>query len=116
MRPSSAARSSSQQLNELINSHAGVGNDAAESAGADLLVIGNDGAGERLIAAQDDMTASLATEDEAGSLQGGADFAAGKIGWKLGHVRFRCYAASTSTNSLPASVGTGSPLSRQSSI
>lgn len=59
--------------------------------------------------------AGLTAEDEAGAFQSSADGTAGKIGAEFGHAGGSfAYAASTSTNSLPDSMGTGSPASRQS--
>jgi hypothetical protein len=58
----------------------------------------------------------LAAEHEACPFEGYPYFSAGQIDRKPSHVLRPCdYAASTSTNSLPTSVGTGSPASRQSS-
>jgi hypothetical protein len=93
-----------------IETHAGLKDDSSPSTGV------------RLIAAKDHVAAALAAENEPGSFEGSADFEAGEIGGKSGHVatprgakKVSAYAASISTNSLPASVGTGSPASRQSS-
>ena len=109
--------SPSQQIHELFNRKSGVGDDAAECAGADLFVVGDNGTGVRFIPAQNHMAACLAAKDEAGAFQGGAYFTAGKISGEFGHARDPfAYAASTSTNSLPDSTGTGSPASRQSSM
>src|SRR5450830_225521 len=70
----------------------------------------------RFVAAEDHVAATLAAKHEACPFQGGSHFSAGQVDRKLGHVPCPCnYAASTSTNSLPTSVGTGSPASRQSS-
>jgi len=108
--------SASEQLYELIDGHAGVGDDAAERARSDLLVVGHDDSGMRLVAAKNHVAATLASEHKACTFQGGPHFSAGQIDRKLGHVLRPCaYAASISTNSLPTSVGTGSPASRQSS-
>jgi hypothetical protein len=112
----SSAASASEQLYELIDSHAGIGDDAAEGARSDLLVVGHDNPNMRLVAAENHMAATLAAEHEACPFQGGPRFSAGQLDRKLGHVLRPCdYAASTSTNSLPTSVGTGSLVSRQSS-
>lgn len=48
--------------------------DPAHSAGSDLLVVGNNGSGLRIFAAQDHVTASLAAEYEAGTFERGLDF------------------------------------------
>jgi hypothetical protein len=112
----SSAASASEQLYELIDGHAGVGDDAAEGAHSDLLVVGYDNSGMRFVAAEDHVAATLAAEHEACTFQGGSHFSAGQVDRKLGRVLRPCdYAASTSTNSLPTSFGTGSPASRQSS-
>ena len=111
-----ATASAVEQLYELIDGHTGVGDDAAEGARSDLLVVGYDNPSMRFVAAKDHVTATLAAEREACPFQGGSRFSAGQVDRKLGHVVRPCdYAASISTNSLPASVGTGSPASRQSS-
>ncbi len=108
---------SSEQVHELFDAQSSVGDDAAKGSGADLFVIGDNGAGVRFVPAQNHVTAGLAAEHEAGAFQGGADFTAGKIGGDFGHAGSSfSYAASTSTNSLPDSTGTGSPASRQSSM
>jgi hypothetical protein len=72
-----AALSPSEQLLESFNAKSGVGDDAAQCAGADLLVVGNNDPGIRLIAAQNHVAAGLTAEHEPGALKGGADFAAG---------------------------------------
>jgi hypothetical protein len=46
------ARSASKQLDELLHSQAGVGDNATEGTGADLLVIGNDDSRVRLVATE----------------------------------------------------------------
>jgi hypothetical protein len=87
-----------------------------------LLVIGNDDPGVRLVAAEDHVAAGLAAEDEPSVCKCRTDFKTGQIGRELSHVAILragtvfTYAASISTNSFPASVGTGSPASRQSSM
>ena len=43
----------------------------------DLLVVGNDGPGVRLVAAEDHVAAGLAAEDKSGALQGGTDLDTG---------------------------------------
>lgn len=99
-------QSAAKQRDELLNCEAGIGDDAAERTRADLLVVGNYDPGVRLVATTHHVAACLATKHEANAFQGGANVAAGQL---------PSQAASTSTNSLPASVGTGSPASRQSS-
>src|ERR1035437_6818445 len=80
------------------------------------LWVGYDNPGMRFVAAEDHVAATLAAEHEACPFQGGSHFSAAQVDRKLGHVVRPCdYAASTSTNSLPTSVGTGSPASRESS-
>ena len=99
----------------MIDGQSGVGDDAAERAGPDLLVVGDDGPGVGHLAAQDHVASGLAAEHEPGPLESGADVPAGQVGGELGQVAAPTvflYAASTSTNSLPASVGIGSPASR----
>ena len=95
--------SPSEQLHELVNRQSSVGDDATQRAGSKLLVVGDNDPGVRSIAPEDHVAAGLAP---VGSLVTWHLFAAGKVS---------PYAASISTNSLPASVGTGSPASRQSS-
>jgi hypothetical protein len=77
-------------------------------------MIGNDRAGVGLITPQDHMAASLPSKNEANTLNRPSHVAAGQVGGQLGH-KGATYAASTSTISLPASVGMGSPATRQSS-
>jgi hypothetical protein len=67
----------SKQLHELFNGESGVGDDAAERAGSDLLVVGNNGPGVRLVAAQDHVAAGLTPEYEAGTLEDGTDVTPG---------------------------------------
>jgi hypothetical protein len=64
----------SEQSHELVNGESGIGDDAAERTGSDLLVVGNNGPGVRLVAAEDHVAAGLAAEDEPGVLKGGTDF------------------------------------------
>ncbi len=108
-----------EQLDKLIHRQAGVSDYAPEGAETDLPVVGNHNTRVRVVAAKDHMAARLAAELEAGAFESRADLASGQTGWELGHApaktRRAAYAASTSTNSFPASVGTGSPASRQSS-
>src|ERR1017187_2805158 len=107
--------SSLEQSHELLNGQASVGNDAAECTGTDLLVVGNNGAGVRVFASEGHVTPALAAEHEADAFQSSPHLTARQVGGKLGHdPAFSLYAAPISTNSLPASVGTGSPASRQS--
>jgi hypothetical protein len=51
----SSAASASEQLYELIDGHAGVGDDAAEGARSDLLVVGHDNPNMRFVAAENHM-------------------------------------------------------------
>jgi hypothetical protein len=66
------------------------------------------------------MAAGLTAELETSAFQGQANLASGQVGGKPGHDAGETppptYAASTSTNPFPISVGIGSPASRQSSI
>ena len=48
----------------MIDGHAGVGDDAAEGARSDLLVVGYDNSGMRFVAAEDHVAATLAAEHE----------------------------------------------------
>ena len=83
-------------------------------------MVGHDHTGEWVVATEDYMAAGLTAELEAGTFQSQANLAPGQIGGQLGHDASETppptYAASTSTNSFPTSVGIGSPASRQSSI
>ena len=112
-----SAASAHEQLYELIDGHAGVGDDATEGTRSNLLVVGYDNSAMRFVAAENHVAAPLAAEHEACPFQSGPHLSAGQVdSRKLGHVSRPCdYAASTSTNSLPTSVGIGSPASRQSS-
>ena len=101
-----------QISHELIDGEVGVRDDTPERALADLFMVRHDNAGMRSIAAEDHVAAGLPTKHETGALQSPPDFATGQAG---GETRQGAYAASTSTNSLPASVGIGSPALRQSS-
>lgn len=82
-----------EQLEELIDREAGVGDDATKRARPDLFVIGNYNPRVWLLATQHHVAAGLTTKDEAGAFEGGADFSARQIGGELGHVaaasRFR---------------------------
>ena len=100
----------SQQAHKLVDTKTGIRNDATQGARAHPLVIWNHDARVGRVASQDHMTSSLSPKYEACAFQGAANFTTGEVGGKLAH------AASISTNSLPLSVGTGSPASRQSSI
>lgn len=109
-----------QKFYELVDGEPGIGDDSPEGALPNLLVVRHDDTTVRLVAAKDHMAPLLAAEHKAGAFQGGPDLAPRKTRGELGHdCSYRPYpagyAASTSTNSLPASVGTGSPASRQSS-
>jgi hypothetical protein len=61
-------RSASEQLQELVDSQACVGNDLSQGALPDLLVIGNDDPGLRVAAAKNHVAAALAAKDESGAL------------------------------------------------
>jgi hypothetical protein len=65
-----------KQLDELLHSQAGVGDNATEGTGPDLLVIGHDDSRVRLVATKHHVTAGLPTKNEADALQGSADFSA----------------------------------------
>lgn len=77
---------SSKQAYELFDVQSGIGDDAAQGSSANLLVVRDDGAGARIVPAQDHMAAGLATEHESGAFQRGADFTAGKISGEFGHA------------------------------
>jgi len=66
--------SPSEEFHELFDGEAGIGNDSPERAQSDLLVVGNDDPGVRLVAAEDHVAAGLAAEDESRPFQRGADF------------------------------------------
>ena len=76
----------SEQLHELLNGESCIRDDPTECAGTDLLVVGNDSPGVWIVPAEDHVAAGLATENEAGALQRGADITSGKIGGEFGHV------------------------------
>ncbi len=82
----SAALSPSEKFHELLDGEPGIGDDSAERARSDLLVIGNDDPGVRLVAAEDHVAAGLAAEDEPSALKSTADLKARQIGGELGHV------------------------------
>jgi hypothetical protein len=82
-------RSASKHFDELLNSEAGIGDDATQSAWPELFVIGNDDPRVRLIATKHHVTAALPPKNEPDALQGSADVPAGKIGGKFGHVALR---------------------------
>jgi len=73
----SAALSPSEELDELFDGEPGVGDDAAERAGSQLLMVRDDGPGVRLATAQDHMAAGLAAEDEPRALKSSVDFKTG---------------------------------------
>ena len=105
---------------KLIHGQSSVGNDTSERSLSDLPMVGHDHTGEWVAATEDHMAAGLTAELEPGAFQSQANLAPGQIGGKFWHdageVPPPPYAASTSTNSFPTSVGIGSPASRQSSI
>jgi hypothetical protein len=63
-----AVCSAPEQLDELLNSEAGVGDDATERAGPELFVIGYNHPCVGLVATKHHMTAALAAKNEAGAL------------------------------------------------
>jgi len=105
---------------KLIHGKSSVGDDAPERSLSDLPMVGHDHTGEWVAATKDHMAAGLTAELEPGTFQSQANLASRQIGGQPGHdageVPPPTYAASTSTNSFPTSVGIGSPASRQSSI
>ena len=76
----------SKQFNELFNREPSVSDDAAERAGTNLPVIGNNHSRVRLVSAKHHVAASLTSEDEPGVLQRSANFTAGQICRKLGQI------------------------------
>jgi hypothetical protein len=100
-----------QELQKLLHCQPGVGDDPSQGATADLRVIRHDDPCIGILASEDYMAAPLATKCEARIFECAPDLSPER---SVGSVA--TYAASISTNSLPASVGTGSPASRQSSI
>jgi len=72
-----ATLSPSEQLHKLFDGEPGIGDDSAERARSDLLVVGNDDPGVRSVAAEDHMAAGLAAENEPGARKSSADFKAG---------------------------------------
>jgi len=66
-----AALSPSEKFHELFDGEPCIGDDSAQRARSDLVVIGNDDPGVRLVAAEDHMAAGLAS-----ALKGCADFKA----------------------------------------
>jgi hypothetical protein len=70
-------------LHELFDGHAGVGDDSSERAGSNLPVVGDDGAGVRLVAAEDHVAAALAAEAKSGALEGGTDLGASEAVGRL---------------------------------
>lgn len=65
-----------KQFDKLLTSEARVGNDAAERADPQLLVIGNDDPCVGPITAKHHVTAGLTAKNEASTLQGSADIPA----------------------------------------
>ena len=57
--------SASEQLYELIDGHAGVGDNAAEGASSNLLMVGYYNSGMRFVAAENHVAPTLAAEHEA---------------------------------------------------
>jgi len=74
-------------LDELFKGESAIGDDAAERAGSELPVIGNNDSCVRSVAPKHHVAACLAAKDKAGALQGGADLAARYIGRKFGTWR-----------------------------
>jgi hypothetical protein len=65
-----------EELHELIDCHAGVGEDAAQRAGSDLHVVGNNDPGVWIVTSQDHMAAGLAAKHKPGAFERGADLTA----------------------------------------
>ncbi len=82
---SSCVRSAPKQFDKLLNGEAGVGDDATEGTGPNLLVVGNDHPRIGLFATKHHVAPGLSAKNEADSFQHSADFATREIGWELGH-------------------------------
>jgi len=52
----------------------------------DLLVIGNDDSGIRIVTAKNHVAAALAAKEESGTFQGTSHFSSREIGRKLSHL------------------------------
>src|SRR5437870_6564234 len=115
-----SARGLTEQLSEFVYAQTGIRNDAPERSLPNLFVIRYDDASIGSGATQHHVTPSLTPKDKSCAFQGGTNLTAGKIGRQRRHLaaalRRERHAASISINSFPASSGTGSPASRQSSI
>ena len=74
-----------EQPHELLDRQPSVGDDPAERAGPDLLVVGNDDSGVRRVAPENHMTTRLSAEHEARTFQGGSYLPTGEVGRKLCH-------------------------------
>jgi hypothetical protein len=72
-----AASSPTEQLHELFNGEPGVRDDAAQGAGSEPLMVGNNGSGVRYVAAEYHVASGLAAKDEPGALEGGTSLKAG---------------------------------------
>jgi hypothetical protein len=72
-----AAQSASKQFDKLRDGEAGVGDDAAQGAGSELFVVGNDYPCIRFVATKHHVAACLAAENEPCALKSGADFTSG---------------------------------------
>jgi hypothetical protein len=76
---------SAQQLLELADGEARVGDDPPHRSLSDLAMVGHDDTCIWLAAAQDHMAAGLAAKLEAGALQSRADLPPRQTGGELGH-------------------------------
>src|ERR1700692_4765520 len=75
-------------------------------------VVGNNDSRAWLVAPQNHMASTLTRKNESHTLQRLSKVLAGYVGRELGHY----VGTWSSTNSFPASLGTGSPAARQSSM
>jgi hypothetical protein len=74
-----------QERDELVNRQSSIGNNAAQRALPDLLMVRDDYACVGVIAAQNQLAAALPSEYKAGSLQSSANFPAGELSWQRRH-------------------------------
>jgi hypothetical protein len=80
-----SAGPSPDQLAELFDRKAGIGDDAPKRPFTNLLVVRNHRARIRIVPAKDHVAASLAPENEASLLQSFANIAPRQTGWQPGH-------------------------------
>ena len=75
-------------LREVLNAQLGLTDDGAQGASIQFFVVRNNHLGERIIAAQDNVTTALAYDTEAKPVQNGDAFLAGELG-QLAHTATR---------------------------